>query len=451
MPKKGKKGKKEDPEVVAARLAQEQAEAEAKRQHEQEVADKAAWVQEQEDDFSRREAELEKLEADMKAKLEGLDAEVLLRARSSIAAAEAREAATESRAVEREEKASQKIMSFRDDEARLRLKEVKVAARERALEGSVKGVAKHLEVTIASKCSFGKGQGILDAQHAEVEACLQGLAKQKRDWEHEEQNMEASLQQKEQEARERVQMLEDRLVQRDFEVQRRMALSVKEVEALVAKEREKAVARQQELDEREALLDKRDKEVNRLLREVQAYEKEHQGDGRPSTASIRIPEKIESRKDPSVPELTSLLSGIQRIDVGDAGTDPREEREAVAEALKDVQIASKHVTAAEELAARPPPPTPPSSSSSSSSSSEAGGLEDPPFADEPLASPCPSEAEAPGVVRSPIKKLAEAPVSAPLGAPAPAPAPVEAPAPAVSEAPATAATEAPAPAPPSLA
>ena len=234
MPKKGKKGKKEDPEDVAARLAQEQAEAEAQRRHEQEVADKAAWVQEQEDDFSRREAELEKLETDMKAKLEGLDAEVLLRARSSIAAAEAREAATESRAVEREEKASQKIMSFRDDEARLRLKEVKVAARERALEGSVKGVAKHLEVTIASKWSFGKGQGILDQQHAEVAACLRGLEQQKRDWEHEEQNMEATLQQKEQEARERVQALEDRLVQRDFEVQRRMALSVKEVEALVA-------------------------------------------------------------------------------------------------------------------------------------------------------------------------------------------------------------------------
>ena len=77
--------------------------------------------------------------------------------------------------------------------------------------------------------------------------------------------MEATIQQKEQEARERVQALEDRLVQRDFEVQRRMALSVKEVEALVAKEREKAVARQQELDEREALLDKRDKEVNKLL------------------------------------------------------------------------------------------------------------------------------------------------------------------------------------------
>ena len=345
MPKKGKKGKKEDPEVVAARLAQEQAEAEARRRHDQEVADKAAWVQEQEDDFARREAELEKLETDMKAKIEGLDAEVLLRARSSIAAAEAREAATESRAVEREEKASQKIMSFRDDEAKLRLKEVKVAARERALEGSVKGVAKHLEVTIASKCSFGKGQGILDAQHAEVAACLRGLEQQKRDWEHEEQNMEATLQRKEQEARERVQALEDRLVQRDFEVQRRMALSVKEVEALVAKEREKAVQRQQDLDEREALLDKRDKEVNKLLREVQAYEKKHD-DGRPSTASIRIPEKIASRKDPSVPELTSLLSGIQRIDVGDAGTDPREERQAVAEALKDVQIASRHVTAA---------------------------------------------------------------------------------------------------------
>ena len=44
-----------------------------------------------------------------------------------------------------------------------------------------------------------------------------------------------------------------------------MALSVKEVEALVAKERENAVQRQNELDEREALLDKRDKEVNRVV------------------------------------------------------------------------------------------------------------------------------------------------------------------------------------------
>ena len=70
MPKKGKKGKKEDPEVVAARLAQEQAEAEAQRRHDQEVADKAAWVQEQEDDFARREAELENANRGLKDHLE---------------------------------------------------------------------------------------------------------------------------------------------------------------------------------------------------------------------------------------------------------------------------------------------------------------------------------------------------------------------------------------------
>ena len=65
-------------------------------------------MQEQEDDFSRREAELEKLEADMKAKIEGLDAEVLLRRARSVAAAEAREAATESRELSSgKEKASQ--------------------------------------------------------------------------------------------------------------------------------------------------------------------------------------------------------------------------------------------------------------------------------------------------------------------------------------------------------
>ena len=310
-------------------------------------------------------------------------------------------------------------MSFRDDEARLRLKEVKVAARERALEGSVKGVAKHLEVTIASKCSFGKGQGILDAQHAEVEACLQGLAKQKGDWEHEEQNMEATLQQKEQEARERVQALEDRLVQRDFEVQRRMALSVKEVEALVAKEREKAVARQQELDERKRC-------------STSAIKKSTSCCGR-SSSTRRATKLMEDRRRPRSASPRRLRAGRtrpcpssllvrwhpanRRRRRGHGPTGRTSGRRRGVEGRADRVATRDRGGGARRAAAAP---------------DAAGvvlvvvvvvvvvlaeGLEDPPFADEPLASPCPSEAEAPGVVRSPVKR-AEAPVSAPLGAPA---------------------------------
>ena len=64
-------------------------------------------------------------------------------------------------------------------------------------------------MTIASKCSFGKGQGIWTCNTPAVRlahgwSAEAGLG-------HEEQNMEATLQQKEQEARERVQALEDRL------------------------------------------------------------------------------------------------------------------------------------------------------------------------------------------------------------------------------------------------
>ena len=242
MPKKkGKKGKAEDPEVVALRLAQEAAAAAEVQRHEEELRDKEAWLIEQETDLKRREDELTALENDMVAKLEGLDAEVLLRARSGIAAAEAREAATERNAVIREEAAEKRLSSFRRAEMVMRLRDVKISAREVALEGSVKGVTKHLETTIAAKCSFGRGQGVLDAQNAEVEACMQGLYDQKDAWAENERTMGSRLQAKEREARDGVKLLETRLVEKYIVLQRRMALRVKEVEALVASEREEAV------------------------------------------------------------------------------------------------------------------------------------------------------------------------------------------------------------------
>ena len=471
MPKKkGKKGKAEDPEVVALRLAQEAAAAAEVQRHEEELRDKEAWLIEQETDLKRREDELTALENDMMAKLEGLDAEVLLRARSGIAAAEAREAATERNAVIREEAAEKRLSSFRRAEMVMRLRDVKISAREVALEGSVKGVTKHLETTIAAKCSFGRGQGVLDAQNAEVEACMQGLYDQKDAWAENERTMGSRLQAKEREARDGVKLLETRLVEKYIVLQRRMALRVKEVEALVASEREEAVKREALLDAREAKADMRDTELNILLKEVQSFEKAHQDPKRPSTAQIRETTKVAPlSKYAFVPDMTSVLHSVRRLDAGDAGTDPREEARAVAAALEDVQRAARYADAAEELAQQPLPSPRVVSSSSSSSASSAGELAEESvqflvnealdrFVDAPLDSSRSNdglEAEVPGdLLGSPAKVLAEAPVAAPCAAPGPAAAP--APAPGVAEAPAAwpnqlrAAAEAPAPAPPTF-
>ena len=71
---------------------------------------------EREEQIAKREQDAQALETDFRSKLEGLDAEVTLRARSGIAAAEAREAATERRAKMREEEAAQREAVFREAE-----------------------------------------------------------------------------------------------------------------------------------------------------------------------------------------------------------------------------------------------------------------------------------------------------------------------------------------------
>ena len=108
MPKKGKKGKKAAAEE-AARLEAEAkaAELEAKRKFEEELKAREAALLLREEQIAKREQDAQALETDFRSKLEGLDAEVTLRARSGIAAAEAREAATERRAKMREEEAAQ--------------------------------------------------------------------------------------------------------------------------------------------------------------------------------------------------------------------------------------------------------------------------------------------------------------------------------------------------------
>ena len=91
------------------------------------------------------ETDVDAAEVNWKKKLEGLDAEVTLRARSGIAAAEAREAATARLAVMREAQAMKRLSVFAEAESKMAVREVEVSAREEAMEARVNGgVAEHL-------------------------------------------------------------------------------------------------------------------------------------------------------------------------------------------------------------------------------------------------------------------------------------------------------------------
>ena len=100
-----------------------------------------------EEQIAKREQDAQALETDFRSKLEGLDAEVTLRARSGIAAAEAREAATERRAKMREEEAAQREAVFREAETTMAVREVEVAAREAAMGENVIGGADSASVS----------------------------------------------------------------------------------------------------------------------------------------------------------------------------------------------------------------------------------------------------------------------------------------------------------------
>ena len=113
-------------EEAAAREEQLRYEHTVKAREERIAASEAA-LQKREDGVGARETELSQ-------RFEALDAEVVLRARSGVAAAEAREAACQKLGAMREERAMQRLASFADAETALAVREMRVAARERALE-----------------------------------------------------------------------------------------------------------------------------------------------------------------------------------------------------------------------------------------------------------------------------------------------------------------------------
>ena len=90
MPKKGKKGKKAAAEEAARLEAEQKAKAaEEKRLFEEQLVAREQALLAREEAIAKREQDAQALETDFRSKLEGLDAEVTLRARSGIAAAEA--------------------------------------------------------------------------------------------------------------------------------------------------------------------------------------------------------------------------------------------------------------------------------------------------------------------------------------------------------------------------
>ena len=137
MPKKkGKKGKSSGNKAALneLRLQQEAAAREEQRLYEEAIKAREERITASEAALQKRDDDVGAREAELSQKFEALDAEVVLRARSGVAAAEAREAACQKLGAMREERAMQRLASFADAETALAVREMRVAARERALE-----------------------------------------------------------------------------------------------------------------------------------------------------------------------------------------------------------------------------------------------------------------------------------------------------------------------------
>ena len=340
MPKKkgSKKGKKKDEAALLRRQQEEAAAREeqlryehAVKAREEHLAASEAALQKRDDDVGARETELSQ-------KYEALDAEVVLRARSGVVAAEAREAATQKLGARREEAVMQRLASFADAETALAVREMRVAARERALESKLNTtVAGHMDNMIAAQADTTI---ILDALKREVAVAEDVLQRQKDALKDRIIKARAVLAQKNSAAKKRVAVAERKLLEKDFARKRRMARSVKEIEGFLEAQREKVVAREGQVASREEAIARRGEAVEQLVREARAYD-------------IDVPKEAAASPVPDrnvpVAELTGVIERVRKMagaPDGATGADPSEEAGAVAAAVKEVQ-------ASERLASRP--------------------------------------------------------------------------------------------------
>ena len=277
--KKGKKGKKQptEAELAAAALAAEEA-AKAKAAEEAEaiaykerVERLKESIKAKEADLARRETDVDAAEINWKKKLEGLDAEVTLRARSGIAAAEAREAATARLAVMREDQAMKRLSVFAEAESKMAVREVEVSAREEAMEARVNGgVAEHLDTMLAAQADT---RDVMEARRKEIASQLGELDTIEKSWRDTVLKKEAELAQREREARGRVAAYEKKLLERDFTLKRRLMRDIRKVYNKVVGQEEECAVRDRRMAAREAEVTQRGKDVEKMVKDARAYER----------------------------------------------------------------------------------------------------------------------------------------------------------------------------------
>ena len=338
--KKSKKGKKsgKDEAALLRRQQEEAAAAEEQRRYNEEITAREERIAASEEALQKREDGVGALETELSQKFEALDAEVVLRARSGVAAAEAREAATQKLGARREEAVMQRLASFADAETALAVREMRVAARERALEAKLNDtVAGHMDKMVAAQ---GDKREKLDALKREVAVAEDVLQRQKDALKDRVTKARAVLAQKNNEAKKRVAVAERKLLEKEFARKRRMARGVKEIEAFLETQREKVVAREGQMASREEAIARRGAVVEQLVREARAYDIDV-----PSEAAAS---PVPDRNVP-VAELTGVIERVRKMagaPDGATGADPSEEAGAVAAAAKEIQASAR-------LASRP--------------------------------------------------------------------------------------------------
>ena len=226
MPKKGKKGKKAAAEEAARLEAEQKAkELEEKRKFEEELeAPEAALLlaRNRSRSASRTPRPSRRI---LRSKLEGLDAEVTPTSAVGHRGRRSEEAATERRAKMREEEAAQREAVFREAETTMAVREVEVAAREAAMGENVMRWS-----CGSTRCDAQRPGHLAGPDDAAQEGDRQGARGSqiaRAGAEDEVLKMEATLAQKERDARGRVEREERKLMQKDFTLKRRLARRVK--------------------------------------------------------------------------------------------------------------------------------------------------------------------------------------------------------------------------------
>jgi hypothetical protein len=150
------------------------------------------------------------------------------------------------------------------------VREVEVAAREAAMgENVIGGVAARLDAMLSDQ-AISRDQ--MTQRKKEIAKEREALKLREQAWRDEVLKMEATLAQKERDARGRVEREERKLMQKDFTLKRRLARRVKEAGAIVQAHRAECDVRDRRLRVREEEIRRRNTDLVYLLRRARKYE-----------------------------------------------------------------------------------------------------------------------------------------------------------------------------------